>query len=247
MLRKACGSISFPKGILRNSSWRSRYSSSASNLASTGSTGVIRDLRQILPFNGQVLSLTDTDEGEMSKYLLDWTKSFNGGSVVVLPRNTQEVSAVVKYCHGKNIKVVPQGGNTSLSGASIPCNQDELVLSLATMNSVISVGEDDAVLVAESGCILQDLATHVDKHQFMIPLDLGSKGSCMIGGNVATNAGGLRVYRYGSLHHNVLGLEVVLADGTILNMLKKLRKDNSGYPLKHLFIGSEGTLGKIYY
>jgi FAD/FMN-containing dehydrogenase len=150
----------------------------------------------------------------------------------------------MKFCYDSNIKVVPQGGNTSLSGGAIPIS-DEIIVSLEKMNKIVEIDQVNGVLVAEAGCVLQNLSTEVGKHNLMIPLDLGAKGSCMIGGNVATNAGGVRVMRYGSLHHNVLGLEVVLPDGRVVDMLKKLRKDNSGFPLKHVFIGSEGCLGII--
>eukprot|EP00005_Dracoamoeba_jomungandri_P013049 CAMPEP_0174277288 /NCGR_PEP_ID=MMETSP0439-20130205/60851_1 /TAXON_ID=0 /ORGANISM="Stereomyxa ramosa, Strain Chinc5" /LENGTH=389 /DNA_ID=CAMNT_0015369597 /DNA_START=501 /DNA_END=1667 /DNA_ORIENTATION=+ len=148
------------------------------------------------------------------------------------------------YCSEKNIAVVPQGGNTGLVGGSVPV-YDELILSTEKMDKVVSFDSVSGILVAQSGCILEKLDNYLQEKGFIMPLDLGAKGSCHIGGNVATNAGGLRVVRYGSLKGNVLGLEVVTADGTIIKNLSGLRKDNTGYDLKQLFIGSEGTLGII--
>ncbi|KAF7120486.1 hypothetical protein RHSIM_Rhsim13G0235800 [Rhododendron simsii] len=140
----------------------------------------------------------------------------------------QKVSQILKYCNSKCLAVVPQGGNTGLVGGSVPV-----------------FDEVSGILVCEAGCILENLVSFLDNQGFVMPLDLGAKGSCQIGGNVSTNAGGLRFVRYGSLHGNVLGLEAVLANGTVLDMLGTLRKDNTGYDLKHLFIGSEGSLGII--
>lgn len=157
---------------------------------------------------------------------------------MALPCNTQEVSALVKFCHQKRIGIVPQGGNTGLVGGQVG-NDDELIVSMERMNKVVLVNKDSGVVVAESGCVLENLNDFVGKDGFIIPLDLGAKGSCQIGGNVATNAGGLRVLRYGSLHKNVLGLEIVLADGSVLDMLRTLHKDNCGYHLKNLFIGDK--------
>ncbi|XP_039158371.1 D-2-hydroxyglutarate dehydrogenase, mitochondrial-like [Eucalyptus grandis] len=121
----------------------------------------------------------------------------------------------------------------------------QVIVNLGSMNKVISFDEVSGILVSEAGCILESLVNFLDNNGFIMPLDLGSKGSCQIGGNVSTNAGGLRLIRYGSLHANVLGLEAVLANGDVLDMLGTLRKDNTGYDLKHLFIGSEGSLGIV--
>jgi FAD/FMN-containing dehydrogenase len=126
----------------------------------------------------------------------------------------------------------------------VPVN-DEVVLSLSSMNKIRSFDPVSGILVSDAGCILESLSEHIAPQGFIMPIDLGAKGSCHIGGNVATNAGGLRLLRYGSLHGTVLGLEVVLPDGTILDQLSTLRKDNTGYDLKQLFIGAEGTLGII--
>ncbi|KAM6442670.1 D-2-hydroxyglutarate dehydrogenase, mitochondrial isoform 2-T2 [Liasis olivaceus] len=149
-----------------------------------------------------------------------------------------------RYCNEKNLAVNPQGGNTGLVGGSVPVF-DEIILSTALMNQIISFDNVSGILICQAGCILENLNQYLEPMDFVMPLDLGAKGSCHIGGNVATNAGGLRLLRYGSLRGTVLGLEVVLADGSILNCLASLRKDNTGYDLKQLFIGSEGTLGIV--
>ncbi|KAK7058824.1 D-lactate ferricytochrome c oxidoreductase [Paramarasmius palmivorus] len=175
----------------------------------------------------------------------DWMRKYSGkASTVLKPKSTKEVSEILKWCHEKNIGVVPQGGNTGLVGGSVPI-KDEVIISLANMSNVRSFDPVSGILVADAGCILQSLTDYVAPHNHIMPLDLGAKGSCQIGGNVSTNAGGLRLLRYGSLHGSVLGLEVVLPDGTILDQLTTLRKDNTGYDLKQLFIGAEGTLGII--
>eukprot|EP00879_Flechtneria_rotunda_P026430 GHRR01028181.1.p1 GENE.GHRR01028181.1~~GHRR01028181.1.p1 ORF type:complete len:484 (+),score=127.00 GHRR01028181.1:517-1968(+) len=175
----------------------------------------------------------------------DWMGKYSGHSKVALkPTITDQVSRLLAYCAARRLAVVPQGGNTGLVGGSVPVF-DEIVLNLANMNKILSFDEVSGVIVAQAGCILQQLDSHVSERGYIMPLDLGAKGSCHIGGNVSTNAGGLRLLRYGSLHGTVLGLEVVLADGTVLDLLRQLRKDNTGYDLKQLFIGSEGSLGVI--
>ncbi|XP_045414720.1 D-2-hydroxyglutarate dehydrogenase, mitochondrial isoform X2 [Lemur catta] len=186
-----------------------------------------------------------TDPGELEAHNVDWLRTVRGCSKVLLrPRTSEEVSRVLRHCHERNLAVNPQGGNTGMVGGSVPVF-DEIILSTALMNQVISFDDVSGTLVCQAGCVLEQLSRHVEERGFVMPLDLGAKGSCHIGGNVATNAGGLRFLRYGSLHGTVLGLEVVLADGTVLNCLTSLRKDNTGYDLKQLFIGSEGTLGVI--
>ncbi|XP_038896946.1 D-2-hydroxyglutarate dehydrogenase, mitochondrial isoform X2 [Benincasa hispida] len=169
------------------------------------------------------------DEDRLLDANTDWLRKYRGTSKLLLqPRSTEEVSQILKYCNSRDLPVVPQGGNTGLVGGSVPV-----------------FDEVSGILVCEAGGILENLSSFLDSQGFIMPLDLGAKGSCQIGGNVSTNAGGLRLVRYGSLHGSVLGLEVVLADGSVLDMLGTLRKDNTGYDLKHLFIGSEGTLGII--
>lgn len=186
------------------------------------------------------------DDDLLTPYTQDWTRKWKAPAcpAVLQPCTTEQVSALLAYCNGRGIAVVPQGGNTGLVGGSIPTG-NEVVLSLSRMNEIISFDPLSSVLTCEAGCILEHLSLFLRPHQHIMPLDLGAKGSCQIGGNVSTNAGGLRYLRYGSLHGNVLGLEVVLADGEVLNLLSTLRKDNTGYDLKQLFIGAEGTLGVI--
>nr|XP_023396079.1 D-2-hydroxyglutarate dehydrogenase, mitochondrial [Loxodonta africana] len=196
-------------------------------------------------FEGILPGRVVTSPEELAAVNVDWLRTVRGCSKVLLkPQTTEEVSQILRYCHERNLAVTPQGGNTSMVGGSVPVF-DEVVLSTALMNQVVSFHSVSGILVCQAGCILEDLSQYLEDRDFVMPLDLGAKGSCHIGGNVATNAGGLRVLRYGSLHGTVLGLEVVLADGTVLNCLTSLRKDNTGYDLKQLFIGSEGTLGVI--
>nr|XP_037857180.1 D-2-hydroxyglutarate dehydrogenase, mitochondrial isoform X4 [Chlorocebus sabaeus] len=186
-----------------------------------------------------------TDPEALQAPNVDWIRTLRGSSKVLLrPRTSEEVSHILRHCHERNLAVNPQGGNTGMVGGSIPVF-DEIILSTARMNKVLSFHSVSGILVCQAGCVLEELSHYVEERDFIMPLDLGAKGSCHIGGNVATNAGGLRFLRYGSLHGTVLGLEVVLADGTILDCLTSLRKDNTGYDLKQLFIGSEGTLGVI--
>ncbi|DBA85469.1 TPA: hypothetical protein ACH3X2_000419 [Trebouxia sp. C0005] len=170
---------------------------------------------------------------------------YEGKSQLALkPQTTEQVSQILKYCNERQLAVVPQGGNTGLVGGSVPLF-DEVVLATAAMNKVISFDPILGVLSCQSGCVLEQLDNHVGQQGHTMPLDLGAKGSCQIGGNVSTNAGGLRYLRYGSMHGNVTGLEVVLAGGTVLDLMSTLRKDNTGYDMKQMFIGGEGTLGII--
>ncbi|KAI0322676.1 FAD-binding domain-containing protein [Amylostereum chailletii] len=182
---------------------------------------------------------------ELNPYNDDWMGKYHGKSTTVLkPQTTKQVSDIVRWCYERRIGIVPQGGNTGLVGGSVPL-KDELIINLGNMSKVRSFDPVSGALVADAGCILESLSEYISPHNHIMPLDLGAKGSCQIGGNVATNAGGLRLLRYGSLHGTVLGLEVVLPDGTVLDGLSTLRKDNTGYDLKQLFIGAEGTLGII--
>eukprot|EP00899_Mesostigma_viride_P004760 jgi/Mesvir1/14285/Mv09715-RA.1 len=185
------------------------------------------------------------DKDELTAFNEDWMGKYRGYSKLALkPKTTQQVAEVLKYCNQRRLAVVPQGGNTGLVGGSTPVH-DEIVLSLSHMNAVESLDVDSGALVCGAGAILENLDRFAATKGFMMPLDLGAKGTCQIGGNVSTNAGGVRLLRYGSLHGTVLGLEVVLANGTILDMLSSLRKDNTGYDMKQLFIGAEGTLGVV--
>ncbi|KAG0022948.1 hypothetical protein BGZ81_008303 [Podila clonocystis] len=185
------------------------------------------------------------DEGDLEAFNNDWMLKYRGQSKLVLkPSSTEQVSQILKYCNDNKLAVVPQGGNTGLVGGAVPVF-DEIIISTANMSSIRSFDNVSGALVSDAGCILEVLDNYLAERGYIMPLDLGAKGSCHIGGNVATNAGGLRLLRYGSLHGTVLGLEVVLPDGTILDNLSTLRKDNTGYDLKQLFIGSEGSLGII--
>ena len=148
------------------------------------------------------------------------------------------------HCGRRGLAVCPQGGNTGLVGGSVPVF-DEVVISTQLMDRIESVSTDSGVAVCQAGVVLEQLDSELAGHGLMVPLDLGAKGSCHIGGNVSTNAGGLRLLRYGSLHGTVLGVEAVLASGEILDCLSSMKKDNTGYDLKHLMIGSEGTLGLV--
>jgi len=186
-----------------------------------------------------------TSPQELKRYNTDWLGQYVGRSPVVLcPRTTAEVVEVMRHCNLRHLPVVPQGGNTGLAGGSVPV-QDEVVLSLTRMSDVLSIDPDACVATVQAGVTLQQLDEALAPHALCVPLDLGVKATCQLGGNVSTNAGGLRVVRYGSLHGSVLGLEVVLADGTILDLNNAMRKDNTGLDLKQLFIGAEGTLGVI--
>lgn len=185
------------------------------------------------------------DKDDLNLYNTDWTHKYKGQSNIVLkPKSVDKVSLIMNYCSKERIAVVPQGGNTDLVGGSVPVF-DELILSLSNLNKIRSFDELTGILKCDAGAILEDVDNYLKDKGYLFPLDLGAKGSCQIGGCVATNAGGQRLLRYGSLHGNVLGLEVVLPDGTILDSMHSLRKDNTGYDLKQLFIGSEGTIGII--
>ena len=162
---------------------------------------------------------------------------------LVRPGSTEEVAAVVKVCAAAGVPVVPHGGNTGLVGGGVPYGG--IVLSLARMNRIRAVDPLNATMTVDAGCVLLDVQAAAEAQGMLFPLSLPSEGSCRIGGNLATNAGGTAVLRYGNTRELMLGLEVVLADGRIWNGLKGLRKDNTGYDLRHLFIGSEGTLGII--
>ena len=189
-----------------------------------------------------VLRGEDTD---LEPFNQDWQGKWRGKCELALrPRTPEEVGDILRHCNERRLAVVPQGGNTGLVGGSVPCF-DEIVLSMGRMNSIISFDEHSGVLVCEAGCILENLSKYLSAKGFTMPLDLGARGSCQIGGNVSTNAGGINYVRYGSLHGSVLGLEAVLADGRTLDCLSALRKDNTGYDLKHLLIGGEGTLGIV--
>ncbi|KAI5281168.1 hypothetical protein KEM54_003389, partial [Ascosphaera aggregata] len=192
------------------------------------------------------------DDGDLEPFNVDWMGKYRGQTGLVLrPSTTEQVSSILRYCNEQRLAVVPQGGNTGLVGGGVPVF-DEIVVSMSRMNKIRSFDANSGALVVDGGVILEVADQYLQQqneqnkqNSHIFPLDLGAKGSCMIGGNVATNAGGLRLLRYGNLHGTVLGLEVVLADGRIVDDLSTLRKNNTGYDLKQIFIGSEGTLGII--
>jgi FAD/FMN-containing dehydrogenase len=184
---------------------------------------------------------------DLPAYELDWRKRFRGKALaVVRPGNTEELAAVVRLCRAHRTSLVPQGGNTGLVGASTPdASGTQVLLSLQRMNRVRSIDEANLTMTVEAGCVLQAVQEAAAARGLHFPLSLAAEGSCSIGGNLATNAGGTQVLRYGSARDLCLGLEVVTADGEIWDGLGGLRKDNTGYDLRHLYIGSEGTLGVI--
>jgi len=185
-----------------------------------------------------------TDPGDIAGYLVEPRGLFRGEALaVVRPRNRDEVAFVVRECARAGVPVVPQGGNTGLVGGGTP--QGGIVLSLARLDRVREIDPLNATITVEAGCILKSVQEAAEGAGYFFPLSLPSEGSCRIGGNLATNAGGTAVLRYGNMRELTLGLEVVLADGRIWDGLKGLRKDNTGYDLRDLFIGSEGTLGII--
>ena len=188
-----------------------------------------------------------TDVRDMEPYVVDWRGYYRGTTpAVVRPADTAQVAAVVKLCAETRTAIVPQGGNTGMCGASVPhADGREIVLSLARMNRVLEVDALNNTATVEAGCVLVNIQQAAAEKDRLFPLSLGAEGSCQIGGNLSTNAGGVNVLRYGNARDLVLGLEVVLPDGRIWNGLRGLRKDNTGYDLKHLFVGAEGTLGII--
>jgi len=188
-----------------------------------------------------------TDAVDTAPYLTDWRKSYTGVALaVVRPVTTEEVAKIVKACVAANTPIVPQGGNTSMVGGSVPDTTGRaIVLSLNRMNRIRSIDTDNDTLIAEAGVILQNLQLAAANVGRLFPLSLGAEGSCTIGGNLSTNAGGTNVLRYGNTRDLVLGLEVVTPSGEIWHGLSGLRKDNTGYDLKHWFVGAEGTLGII--
>ena len=183
----------------------------------------------------------------MARYVTDHRDLYHGRcEAVVRPASREEVAAVVRLCAGAKISIVPQGGNTGLVGASVPLEEGGgIVLSLSRMDRVREIDPLNNTLTAEAGCVLADLQGAAKDADRLFPLSLGAEGSCTIGGNLSTNAGGVGVFKYGNTRELALGLEVVLPDGTLWEGLRGLRKDNTGYDLKHLFIGAEGTLGVI--
>ena len=186
-------------------------------------------------------------EGDLSAWELDWRRRWRGRAMaVVRPGSTAEVAAVVRACAARGTAIVPQGGNTGLVGGGVPdASGTQVLLSLQRMQRVRALDEANLTLTAEAGCVLQVLQQAAAERGLLFPLSLAAEGSCTIGGNLATNAGGTQVLRWGNARELCLGLEVVTAQGDVWDGLSGLRKDNTGYDLRDLFIGSEGTLGII--
>lgn len=184
---------------------------------------------------------------DVAPYTVDHRNLYRGSTpLVVRPNTTEQVSGILKACNDARVGVVPVGGNTGYCGAATPSEDgSQIVLSMARMRRVRSVDPHNYTMIAEAGCVLADVQEAASAADRLFPLSLGSEGSCQLGGNLATNAGGTAVLRYGMMRDLVLGLEVVLPDGRVLDGLKSLRKDNTGYDLRDLFVGAEGTLGVI--
>ena len=194
-------------------------------------------------FTGRLL----TDEADTAPFLVDWRKTWRGVALaVVQPNTTDDVAAVVRWCAANAVAIVPQGGNTGQSGGSVPeATGRNIVLSLTRLNAIRNLDRDNATIAVDAGCILATVQQAADDAELFFPLSLGAEGSCTIGGTLATNAGGNAVLHYGNMRALCLGVEVVTATGEIWDGMRGLRKDNSGYDLRDLFIGSEGTLGVI--
>jgi FAD/FMN-containing dehydrogenase len=202
-------------------------------------------LQQIAAIVGPNHALTNP--ADMAPYLQDWRGRYTGSaSCIVRPGTADEVSRVLTLCMANDRPVVPQAGNTGLCGGAIPSRLgDSVVINVSRMNSVREIDAVNGTMTVEAGCILQNVRDAADAQSLLFPMLLGSVGSCEVGGLVSTNAGGTGVLRYGNMRELVLGLEVVLPDGRIWNGLRALRKDNTGYDLKQMFIGAEGTLGIV--
>ena len=188
-----------------------------------------------------------SDEDAKAPYETDWLNKWTGrSSIVVRPADTAQTAEVMRICHETHTPVVTQGGNTGMSGGATPDSSGaQVVLSMVRMNTIRAVDPLNNTLTAEAGVLLAHIQAAAQEVDRFFPLSLGSEGSCTIGGNLATNAGGIAVLRYGNARELALGLEVVLPDGRVWNGMRALRKDNTGYDLRDLFIGSEGTLGVI--
>jgi len=193
---------------------------------------------------GNVLT---SGSGDLSAYEVDWRKRYRGEALaVVRPGTTAEVAAIVALCNEHGLAIVAQGGNTGLVGASVPdASGTQLLMSLTRLNKVRAIDAANLTMTVEAGCVLQSIQEAAAEAGLLFPLSLAAEGSCTIGGNLATNAGGTQVLRFGNARELCLGVEVVTAGGEVWNGLTGLRKDNTGYDLRDLFVGSEGTLGII--
>jgi FAD/FMN-containing dehydrogenase len=194
-------------------------------------------------FSGRLL----TDRDEMNPFLIDWRKIWRGAALAIAqPDTVEDVASLVRWCSERRVPIVPQGGNTGMSGGASPSpDGNSVVISLRRLDRIRAINLADNVIIVDAGCILQNVQSAAEQANRLFPLSLGAEGSCTIGGNLATNAGGIGVLHYGNARNLCLGIEVVTPNGEIWNGLRTLRKDNSGYDLRDLFIGSEGTLGVI--
>ena len=206
------------------------------------SADALEQLRQIVGPAGWL-----DQPADIEPFLVDHRRLYRGATPLVLrPDSTEQVAQILRLCHQQHIGVVPVGGNTSYCGGATPAEDgSQIVVSLARLKRVCHVDPLNYTLTVEAGCVLADVQKAAEQQDRLFPLSLGSEGSCQIGGNLSTNAGGTAVLRYGMARDLVLGLEVVLPDGSVLDDLTGLRKNNTGYDLKHLFMGAEGTLGII--
>ncbi len=204
--------------------------------------GTVSQIKELLGNAGYIDNPQD-----MEMYLESWRGGHKGStSLVAFPTTTEQVTEIVKICAGAQMPIVPQGGNTGLVGGAIPSSEgNEFLINLSRMNNIRKLDKNSGYIIAEAGCILQNIQECAADAGFLFPLSIGSEGSCQVGGIVSTNAGGNAVLHYGNMRDLVLGLEVVLPNGKVISSLERPRKDNTGYDLKHLFIGAEGTLGII--
>lgn len=203
---------------------------------------ILSELRQVLAETAIL-----TAPADVAPHLTDWRGRYSGEALcVALPATTQEVAAVVKICVAHGVPVLPQGGNTSLCGGAVPAAEPRpVIINLSRMRRIRALDAANNTMVVDAGCVLATVQEAAAAAGRLYPISLGAEGSCQIGGTIATNAGGTGVLRYGNTRENILGLEVVLPDGSIWDGLYTLRKNNTGYDLKHLFIGAEGTLGIV--
>ena len=188
-----------------------------------------------------------TEQKELTKYSKDWRGFYNNKSLcVVFPINTKTLKEIVIFCFENDIKIVPQGGNTSLTGASVPTYKgQEIIINFSKMNKILEIDKSNLTVLVEAGLILDNLKENLDKEGLYFPINISSSGSCMIGGNIATNAGGINALKYGTMKDNLIGIEMITGNGTLLSNLSKMKKNNTGYDLKSIVSSSEGTLGMI--
>ena len=188
-----------------------------------------------------------TEQKELTKYSKDWRGFYNNKSLcVVFPINTKTLKEIVIFCFENDIKIVPQGGNMSLTGASVPTyKSQEIIINFSKMNKILEIDKSNLTVLVEAGLILDNLKENLDKEGLYFPINLSSSGSCMIGGNIATNAGGINALKYGTMKDNLIGIEMITGNGTLLSNLSKMKKNNTGYDLKSIVSSSEGTLGMI--